>query len=47
MSLDTAPNFHFFNYQQYLGSNLYLNTSALVFDLALGTEVNLHHIDII
>ncbi|MGK7876912.1 MAG: cyanophycin synthetase [Xenococcaceae cyanobacterium] len=45
MSLDTAPNFHFFNYQHYLGPNLYLNTSALVFDLALGTEVNLHHID--
>ena len=45
MSLDTALNFDFFNYQQYLGPNLYLDTSALVFDLALGTRVNLLSID--
>ena len=45
MSLNTAPNFYFSNYQQYLGPNLYLDTSALVFDLALGIKVNVLSID--
>ncbi len=37
MNIKTARKFEFFNYQYYLGPNLYLNHSALVFQVKIGT----------
>ncbi|MGB5769320.1 MAG: cyanophycin synthetase, partial [Crocosphaera sp.] len=45
MNLDIPTNFKIFNYQYYVGSNLYLNTSALVFEVEIGTKENLLSLD--
>ena len=38
MNIKTARKFEFFNYQYYLGPNLYLNRSALVFQVKIGNR---------